>query len=328
MFRQQIRLALLAGGIVAATGWTVCADDCCQPAPCAPTMRTVRVKEWVPEKYETTRTVYHTEQRQENYTAYRCETVQEQRTRTCIVNHYVPCQVEKCRTVCVKVPCVEERTTYKTVWKCVPETKCVRKCVDKGHYECKQVPCGPSCLDKLHNLCHHHNDCCEPCPQECAPRMKTVKCWVPCPTWEEHTCTVMKRVCERCPVTCKVNTCKTVTRQEKYMCTVNKCVPECKTVCETVCVQKRVPYQACRTVCVCVPCVERVTCCRMVCHEVEKQVPCPAPAPCAAPCATSCCQPSPCHSHGHRCGCGHKLFHHSHDCGGCGGGCGGCGGCS
>ena len=100
MFRQQIRLALLAGGIVAATGWTVCANDCCQPAPCAPTMRTVRVKEWVPEKYETTRTVYRTEQRQENYTAYRCETVQEQRTRTCVVNHYVPCQVERCRTVC------------------------------------------------------------------------------------------------------------------------------------------------------------------------------------------------------------------------------------
>src|SRR5262249_48215472 len=58
MIRQQIRVALLAGSLVAATALTARADDPHQPAPaapaanpCAPQFRTVCVKEWVPETY-------------------------------------------------------------------------------------------------------------------------------------------------------------------------------------------------------------------------------------------------------------------------------------
>ena len=100
MIRQQLRVALLAGSLVAATALTARAEDP-QPAaaaaaagPCAPQYRTVCVKEWVPEKYETTRVTYERVCREEKYTAYRCECVPETRTRQ----------------VCVSVPCVEEWT--------------------------------------------------------------------------------------------------------------------------------------------------------------------------------------------------------------------------
>src|SRR5437868_14262323 len=98
MYCQHVRSALLAGGIVIATGLCARAEDASQPAPpppakadpSAPQLRTVCVHEWVPEKYQTTRTVYHRECKTESYTAYRCEYVPETRTRTCTVYNTVP----------------------------------------------------------------------------------------------------------------------------------------------------------------------------------------------------------------------------------------------
>ena len=116
MIRQQIRVALLAGSLVAATALTARAEDP-KPAPaaaaadaCAPQYRTVCVKEWVPEKYDTTKTVYERVCREEKYTAYRCETAPETKTRQVTVYHKVPKVKEVVRHVCVSVPCVEERT--------------------------------------------------------------------------------------------------------------------------------------------------------------------------------------------------------------------------
>src|SRR5205807_4292373 len=172
--------------------------------------------EWVPEKYETTRTVYHMEQKQENYTSYRCENVQEERTRTVTVYKTVQEEKEVVHKVCVKVQCVEERTTYKTCVHYVNENKVVRKCVDKGHWECREVPCGPGVLDRVKDLCH--KDCCNDCGHnacETSCRTKKTRVWVPCPVWEEHTVCCKKRVCETKPVTCKVNVCKTQYREEK-----------------------------------------------------------------------------------------------------------------
>ena len=268
MIRQHVRAVLLAGVIVATAAVSAGANDCCQPAPCAPQTRTVCVKEWVPEKYETTRTVYVKEQRQECYTAYRCETVQEERTRTCTVNHYVSEMKEVCRKVPVRIPCCEERTVMKPCYHYVNENKVVRKCVDKGHYECKEVPCGPSFLDRLRE-CFHRKDCCDEHCEPCAVRTKTVKVWVPCPVWEERTVTCMKRVCEKIPVKCQVTVCKTQIKTETYTCLV----------------QKKVPYEATRTVVHCVPHEQKVTCTRMVCRTVQKQVPV------ETCCATSCCKP-------------------------------------
>src|SRR5262249_34977583 len=108
MIWQHVRVALLAGGIVAALALTARADDGAPPAPAAPATpapqyRTVCVNEWVPENYTCTRTVYTKECKQENYTAYRCECVPETRTRTCTTYKMVPEVQTVTRKVCVCV---------------------------------------------------------------------------------------------------------------------------------------------------------------------------------------------------------------------------------
>ena len=245
----------------------------------------------MPEYYTTTRTVYRTEKVCENYTAYKCVTVPETRTRTCTVYEKVPVCETRTRTYCVSVPCVEQRTCMEKYWVCKPVTTCKRKCVDKGHYECREVQCGPSLKQRMHKLCKK-NTCCDPC-NPCAsccecPKTKTVKVWVPCKVWVEQNCTTMKRVCEYRPVTKCVNTCKKQVRHENYQVTVCKSVPRCKTETYTCCVEKKIPYQATRTVCKCVPHQETVTCCRMVKRVVEKEVPVCDNA-CSSPCSDNCC---------------------------------------
>jgi len=264
-------------------------------------MRTVCVKEWVSEQYQATRTVYKTECHQEAYTAYRCETVPETRTRNVTTCRTVQEVQTIMKTVCENVPCVEERTVMKAHWTCKPVTKTHTKCVDHGHYECREVPCGPSCMDRMKKMCHHKKDCC--CEEECcAPKTKTVRCWVPCPVVETYTTCHMERTCEYVPEVCHVTTYKTVTKQVPCQITVCKKVPETHTETYTVCTTRSVPYQATRTVSVCVPHQETYTACRMVCHTVEKQVPC------ETTCETSCCKT-----------CGHKkhgsgLWHRSESC--------------
>lgn len=317
MVWQQVRNVLLGIAFTAAAAVAGRAEEAdppkagaAAPAASAPQYRTVSVTEWVPETYQTTRTVYRTESREETYTAQRVESVPETRTRTITVYKSVPEVKTVTRNVCVMVPCEEERTVMKTVVTCKPVTKTVRHCVDKGHYECREVPCGPSFGDRLRGLFNKRkHGCCEDtcCADECAPvRTKTVRVWVPCPTWEEKTVTRMQRVCETKPVTCRVKTCKREMRQETCQVTCYKCVPEQKTETCTVMVRKCVPCQATRTVCVCVPHQEAVTCTRMVKKCVEKQVP--VVDTCAAPaCADTCCEKSH-----HR--LGRLLARRNHDC--------------
>ena len=102
-------------------------------------------------------------------------------------------------------------------------------------------------------------------------------------------CTKTVRVCEYRPVTKTVNTVKKEIRHETYTCTVMKCVPKVKEETCTVYVEKKIPYEATRTVCKKVPAEEKVTCCRMVKRCVEKQVPV-----CEEECAPEC--PPPCDS--------------------------------
>ncbi len=318
MIWQQMRVALLAGGIVAATALTARADDCCAPAPCAPQYRTVCVHEWVPENYTTTRTVYTRECKQENYTAYRCECVPETRTRTCTTYKMVPEVQTVVHKVCVCVPCVEERTVMQTHVTCKPVTHMVRRCVDRGHYECCEVPCGPTFRERFHRLFHKHrhgcceDSCCDSC-EPCCVRTKTVRRWVSCPTWEECPVTCYERVCESRPVVCKVTTYKHEMREEKCQVTCCKCVPETHTENYTCMVRRMVPCQATRTVVCCVPHQETVTCCRMVCRTVQKQVPC---QPCCSTscCENSCCENSCCHSRCHHRLCSGLSFRGHHGC--------------
>jgi len=321
MVWQKVRAGLLASVLAAAVSLTVRAEEGPKTAPPAaaapavaadcntPCYRTVCVKEWVPETYQCTRTTCKTEQRVETYTAYRCEQVQEQ--RTCTVWKNVNEVQTVMKTVCECVPTVEERTVMKSHTVCKEVTTMNRKCVDKGHYECKEVCAGPSLCDRLGGHMHRHHGCgndCGGCETECAaPRMKTVKVWVPCPTWVETPCTKTVRTCEYRPETCRVTVNKMVSKQVPTQVTVCKKVAETKT--STVCVEKKVPYQATRTVCVKVPVTETVNATRMVCRTVQKQVPVET---CASSCDTGCHRGLRHHAAG--------LFHRDRGCG-CDSGC-------
>jgi hypothetical protein len=241
------------------------------------------VTEWVPEHVKTTRTAYRMEQRQEKYTAYRCEYFPEERTRTVTVHKMVPEVQNVVRTYCVSVPVVEERTVMQAHWTCRPVTKMVCKTVDNGHYECREVPCGPTLRDRLRKLCG--KECCDPCP-----RTKIEKVWVSCPTVIQTPVTTMERVCEHRPVVVRVNTCRLEQRQENVQVTVHRCVAENRVEKFTVNVAKQVPYEAVRTVCVCVPYQEEVTVCRMVACVVEREVA--VSTSCGDCCAPSCCTTS------------------------------------
>jgi hypothetical protein len=249
MFWQPVRIALVAGVIAAGAAVSARADDCCAPVTC-------------------TRTSYRVECRQETYTAYRCECVPETRTRTCTVYKNVPEVKTVTRSYCVCVPVVEERTVMRAHVTCKPVTTTCRRCVDHGHYECREVPCHERhCKGLLTGLFHKHHGCCDDCCEPCPPPTKTVKVWVPCKVWEEVPVTRMERVCEYRPEVCKVTTYKREMRQENVQVTCMKCVPEQRTENYTVMVSKTVPYTATRTVRVCVPVTETVTCCASPCGE-------------------------------------------------------------
>jgi hypothetical protein len=193
----------------------------------------------------------------------------------------VPVCEERTRTICVSVPVCEERTCMEKHWVCKEVTTYKRKCVDKGHYECKVVECKPGLFAKKSKCC----DPCDPCCKPACPKTKEVKCWVPNKCWIEEPCTKKVKCCEYRPVTKTVKTCKKEMRVEKYTVNVCKCVPHVKTETYTCCVEKKTPIECTRTVCKCVPVTEQVTCTRMVKRCVEKQVPaCDACDPCAKPC--------------------------------------------
>jgi hypothetical protein len=254
-------------------------------------MRTIRVCEWVPENAVVERTVLKKVCVEEKYTAYRTECVAQQQERVCHVSHMVPVYQDVVRTCCVAVPAVEKRTVMKPVVSCKPVTTVCRKCVDMGHYECREVECRESCFAKWRRK-HHHDDCCEPCP----PPTKIEKVWVPCKVWVETPVAKMVRTCEYVPTVVEVNVCNWVEKKEVVKVCTYKCVTEEKKEMVTVMVPKTVAYQATRTVVQCQPVVEKVTVCRMVARTVEKQVP-----------AETCCY-EPCCEGGHH----HKRRHCGH----------------
>jgi hypothetical protein len=153
----------------------------------------------------------------------------------------------------------------KPVVTCKPVTTISRKCVDLGHWECREVPCRESFLARW----RRKHDCCEPCP----PPTKTVKVWCPNKVWVETPVTTLVRTCEWVPTPVQVTVCKLVEKKEVVKVTSYKCIAEQKVETYTVTVAKCVPFEATRTVAHCVPVQEKVTCTRLVAHTVEKQVP-------------------------------------------------------
>jgi hypothetical protein len=313
MLFNRIRIALLVCNFVAIAALSVQADDKAPdkkpepipapaaapvpapaPAPCAPAMKTICVTEWVPESYTATRTVYKKECVAEKFTAYKTECVPETKTRTFTVLHKETYEVEELRTVCVSECVQEERLVTKRVVTCVPVTTTVCKTVDNGHWECKEVECGPTFKERLAKLTsklHRHDECgCDPCAtcntcEAACPRTKTVRVWVSCKTTVQVPCTKMERKVECVQEKCLVSVKKLVPHQEKVKVCKTRCVPEVKTETYTCLVKKCVAVEETRNVIKCVPVCETYTACRMVKHTVEKQVPC---APCACECACEC----------------------------------------
>jgi len=286
MIWQRARFAMFAGIVVCSTGLSARADCCnndCAPT-CAPATRTVTVTEYKPTSVEEVRTVYKTVCETEKYTAYRTECVSETRTRKVCCSKLVPTVEERTCTTYTSVPTVEERIITKRVAVCKPVTTYVTKTKDCGHYECREVPCGPSFSERLHK-CFHRHDCCEcACECECV-RTKTVKVWVPNIVCDQVPCTRIEKTWECVTEKCNVTVCKLVPEVKKIQVTVCKCVTETKDETYTVMVPKCIPYEATRTVSRFVPTQEKVTVCKLVPYTVEKQVAC---GDCCE--TTSCCR--------------------------------------
>ncbi|MBM4069577.1 MAG: hypothetical protein FJ271_11600 [Planctomycetes bacterium] len=277
---RTVRIGLIVG-VVAAGASTVGAQEKITPVA-GPAMRTIKCIECVPEQYQEKRTCYRIECREETYDTFRCETVCEPRERVCTVTK----KIHEYRTETVKVCChkwcCEDKVVMKKCYEYRTVTCMQKKCVCKGHYECKAVCKQPGCLEKL----------CNPCA---CPRVVCKKCWVHCPEYIECPVTKCVKVCVQKPEICKVKVCKPYYVEKQVQRCHYRCVQEQHTEKYTEVVCRKVACKATRMVRVCVPYEETVTCCRMVASEVERQVPvdpcCNAACGC---CQTTCCCPCRC----------------------------------
>jgi len=300
MFVKGLRKFLYAGALLALAPImanathknTVVSSDCgsCAApaaAPCAPAAPTtckVKVCEWVDEPCEYTRTTYKPVTTQETYTAYKCETVSETKTKQVTEYKKVCTTVMENRTVTKKVPVWTEKTEMVTKCKLERVTEMVTKTKLSHHWECVEVPARAGLFSHLASKCA---DPCDPCATSCAPCTKTVKKLVIDRCTECVPVCKMKLVKECVPVCKKVCTYECVTECIQVPVTKVTCVPECKTVTYTECKKVMVPYQATRCVTKCEAVNEVVKGTKKVAHWVEKEV---AVAPACDTCATtSCC---------------------------------------
>jgi len=244
----------------------------------------------VPETYTVKRTAYKFECRTEVYDTCRTECVPEVRERVCSYVKKVPVVKTETRKVCKNVTCYEERTVMKTCYQTVQETCMKKELVRTGHYECQEVPA------RQHPFHRNKAGCCDPCDPcaQCCTPTRTKKVWVHCPEYCERPVTVCKKVCVQVPTVCKVPVCRQVWEDVCVQVCTYQCVTEQRCEKYTVMVARQVPCKATRTVRVCVPYEETVTCCRMVPRCREVQVP-----------VNDCCTPVPCctpagRGHGHR----------------------------
>jgi hypothetical protein len=325
MLLKPVRAAFLVGLVVAAASTPVRAghrgtSDCC--APCATDCCASGATACVPEYYKVTRTAYKWECRPEKYTAYRCEYVQEKRTRTCTYYERV-CEVKDVvHNVCTMVPTTEWRTCCKPHYSYVNETKMVCKTVRQGHWECREVYCFAKDMKNRWNRFCHRNDCCECCQPCCEAPTRTKKVWVVCRVQQQCPVTTCRKVCTMVQEKVQVTVCRPVYRKEVCKQTCYRCVPKTRVETYCVCVPHRVAVECVRNVRVCVPYQETVTCCRMVPRPAAAAPVAAAPAA-AAPCAPSGCCNCCCEERSHRL---RDLFagwrHRHHDNCGCDSGCG------
>jgi hypothetical protein len=293
MFSKRMRKFLFAGALLALAPFTAAASDCgtpcatpCAPAaaPCAPAMVKVKVTKMVPVEEMQTVTEYQQVTEKKTYTVNEYKTVVEPKTVTYTEYQKVTKEVMEPRTVTVSVPVTKTVTENVTTWETVQVTEMVSKTVDKGHWECREVPVTPGIFSRLFSK---KADPCDPCAPVCVPT-KTVKCWVPCMVTECCPVTKCKKVavCKPCTRTICTYECQTKTEMVKVCkiecvpvtktCTVNECKTVCVPVVKTCDVVVCKPVQVQRKVCVMKPTI------------VEVDAPAPCSTGCGDPCATAC----------------------------------------
>ncbi|MBX9681752.1 MAG: hypothetical protein K2X38_23585 [Gemmataceae bacterium] len=250
--------------------------------------RTIHTEECVPETYTKQVTKYKVECKTEEYATFRCEKVPVCKERVVCCVKKVPEYRTEIRKVSKTVTTYEDRCVTKNEYKTVQETVMKKKLVSLGHWENYTV----TRRNLLGSLCA---DPCDPCANQ--SRTVCKKKWVCCPQYECCPTTVCKKVCCPVTVTCKVPVCKTICcDQEVKVCTW-KCVNEQRVEKYTCYETRKVACKAVRTVRVCVPHCENVTCTRMVRKPACKEVACaPAANTCSGAAASSCC-PAPAASH-------------------------------
>jgi hypothetical protein len=145
MVCQPVRLALLLGAITAVAVSPARADDKA-PSTTKPCTRTITCTEYVPEYYTKKVTRHRYECRTEEVDGFRCESVPVERERTVCCVRRVPVEKEVTRKVCCNVTTYEERTVMRTCYKTVEKTVMQKKCVSRGHWECREV-CGGGLFD-------------------------------------------------------------------------------------------------------------------------------------------------------------------------------------
>jgi hypothetical protein len=285
-----------AGGAAAAPA----ASGTASAPAAAPAMKTVKVTEYVPTWVEETRNVWKNESRQETYTAYKTEMVQEQRTRNVTVNRMVtetvmetrtvrkpvtetvmetrnvtkkvPVQTMETRTVTKRVPVTKTVTVNETKWETQQVTEMRSRTVRNVSNVSTEVTVGPGLMDRLKGIC-------DPCHTACPKTVTVCKKQVSRDTVCEPV-TVCKKVKVCVPVTKQVCSYECVTEQVqvpvcKWECkTETVQVPVCKKswVCETVqvpvCKTRCVPETKTETYTVCVKKCVPYQATRTVCHKV------------------------------------------------------------
>lgn len=273
------------------------------PGDCPPTTR--KVCKLVPTMVQETRCVMKPVQKQETYTAYRTETVQEKKMVPCTTYKTETYTEMVTKTCCVKVPCYTEKVVMEKRKKIEWVTEYKEKCHICFHKECKTIGgCGDGCGNGCGGGC-----CGDKCGGGgCCNKGFSFPVYKPEIHRETVCCTVPKCTWECVPVTKKCCTWHTEMK--------TTCVPVCKTRCVPCTTQKEivcckqvcVPYQATRCVTVCEQVQETVNVCKMVPTWVEEACPAPA-APCGPVAQAPCGQNQGCDN-----GCGN----------GCGDCCSGC----
>ena len=147
----------------------------------------------------------------------------------------VPVSATKTEQYTVMVPHFETRQGARTVTQCVAVQEFRTQCVDRGHWEDREVACSSGCAS---TGCGGCGGCASSGCGSCAPAATCcatahVRTWVPNVVQQQVPCTVMKPHCVQVPYTYQVQVCTPDVRTRTFqVCSYHQ---EVRTATERVC---------------------------------------------------------------------------------------------